>query len=347
MAVSEQVDKKKLSILVVDDFPNMRRTIKNMLHSLGYMKLSEAGDGDEAIETIERHYSTPSRIQLVILDWNMPRVHGIDVLRFIRTSPRHMLHVSVLMVTAENWAEEIIEAAEDNVDGYIIKPFVAKTLELKISQILEKQFKPTKLERIFRDGIMLMNKKEFGQAKAKFEELLAVNPNSPRSLRELAKIAVQDGDNRKAEEYLKNALEINKEYTKAMQDIGAIYAQEGRDDEGIAVLEGAMKMSPRNADRIALLGSLYFKKQRFQDIIDMVEKAHRFGLSMIRYDIDVLLAAANFEIKNVARAKEILMGAVGNALDKDKVKEEIKKAIATSTISDPDKEELTKAIESA
>lgn len=347
MAAPEQVDKKKLSILVVDDFPNMRRTIKNMLHSLGYMKLTEAGDGDEAIETIERLYSTPSRIQFVILDWNMPRVHGIDVLRFIRTSPRHMLHVSVLMVTAENWAEEIVEAAEDNVNGYIIKPFVAKTLEAKINQILEKQFKPTKLERIFRDGIVLMNKQEFGQAKAKFEELLAANPNSPRSLRELAKIAVQDKDTKKAEEYLKKALEVNKEYTKAMQDLGAVYAQEGRDDEGIAILEVAMKTSPRNADRIALLGSLYFKKQRYKDIIDMVEKAHRFGLSMIRYDIDVLLAAANLEMKNVARAKEILMGAVGNAVDKDKVKVEIQKAIAAAGIPDPDKEELAKAIESA
>ncbi len=347
MAGPEQVDKKKLSILIVDDFPNMRRTIKNMLHSLGYMKIAEAGDGDEAMETIDRLYTTPSRIQFVVLDWNMPRVHGIDVLRFIRTSPRHMLHVSVLMVTAENWAEEIIEAAEDNVDGYIIKPFVAKTLEQKISQILEKQFKPTKLERIFRDGIVLMNKKEFGEAKAKFEELLALNPSSPRSLRELAKIAMQDGDHKKAEEHLKKALEINKEYTKAMQDLAAVYAKVGRDDEGIAILEVALKTSPRNADRIALLGNLYFKKQRYQDIITMVEKAHRFGLSMIRYDIDVLLAAANLEIKNVPRAKEILLGAVGNALDKDKVKTEIKKAIATATITDADKEELTKDIESA
>ncbi|MBI5638025.1 MAG: response regulator [Nitrospinae bacterium] len=347
MAGPEQVDKKKLSILVVDDFPNMRRTIKNMLHSLGYMKLTEAGDGDEATETIDRLHTTPSRIQLVILDWNMPRVHGIDVLRFIRNSPRHMLHVSVLMVTAENWAEEIIEAAEDNVDGYIIKPFVAKTLELKINQILEKQFKPTKLERIFRDGIVLMNKKEFGQAKAKFEELLAQNANSPRSLRELAKIAAQDGDNKAAEEYLKKALEINKDYTKAMQDLGAIYAKEGRDDEGIKMLEGALKLSPRNADRLALLGNVYFKKQRYQEIIDMLEKARRYGLSMIRYDIDVLLAAANLEMKNVARAKEILLGAVGNAADKDKVKEEIKKAIAAASISEPDKEELTKDIESA
>ena len=347
MAVPEQIDKKKLSILIVDDFPNMRRTIKNMLHSLGYMKLTDAGDGDEAIETIERAYTTPSRVQLVILDWNMPRVHGIDVLRFIRTSPRHMLHVAVLMVTAENWAEEIIEAAEDNVDGYIIKPFVAKTLEQKINQILEKRYKPTKLEQLFRDGIVLMNKKEFGQAKAKFEELLALNASSPRSLRELAKIAVQNGDNKKAEEHLKKALEINKDYAKAMQDIGAIYAKEGRDDEAIKMLEDSLKVSPRNADRLALLGNVYFRKQRYQDIITMLEKAHRLGLTMIRYDIDVLLAAANLELKNVARAKEILMGAVANAVDKDKVKGDIKKAIATATISDADKAELTKEIESA
>ncbi len=345
--VVEPIDKKKLSILVVDDFPNMRRTIKNMLHSLGYFKITEAGDGDEAMETIDRLYTTPSRVQLVILDWNMPRVHGIDVLRFIRQSPRHMVHVSVLMVTAENWAEEIIEAAEDNVDGYIIKPFVANTLEEKIKQILDRRYKPTKLEQLFREGIILLNKKENAKAKAKFEELLAQNPNSPRSLRELAKIAVADGDSAKAEELLKKALEINKEYAKAMQDLGAIYSKDGREDEGIKLLEDAVKVSPRHGDRLALLGNLYFKKGRYKDVIDLLEKAHRFGLSMIRYDLDVLLAAANMEAKNVARAHEIMRSAIGNAVDKDKVKDEIKKAIAASTISDPDKEELTKDIESA
>lgn len=340
-------DKRKLAVLIVDDFPNMRRTIKNMLHSLGYFKLSEAGDGDEAKETLSRMHGTASAVQFVILDWNMPRVHGIDVLRFIRSDPRFMLNVAVLMVTAENWAEEIIEAAEDNVDGYIIKPFVAKTLEEKIKQILARKSNPTKLEKLFREGMAAKNKSDFAKAKEKFGEILSQNPNSPRSLRELAKLAVMEKDYPKAEELLKKALEINKEYTKGMQDLGALYVETGRDDEAMTVLEDAVKISPRNGDRLALIGGVYMRKKRYADLVALFEKAHRMGLSMIRYDLDVLLAAANLETGKVDRAREIVRNAVANAVDKDKVREEMLKAVEAATISDPDKEELRKDIASA
>ncbi|MBI5177963.1 MAG: response regulator [Nitrospinae bacterium] len=333
-------EKKKLSVLVVDDFPNMRRTIKNMLHSLGYFKITEAGDGDEAIETLDRMYNSPSRVQFVVLDWNMPRVHGIDVLKFIKNDPRFMLFTSVLMVTAENYAEEIIEAAEDNVDGYIIKPFVAKTLEDKIAKILEKKNNPTKMEKMFREGIVLANKREYATAKAKFEELLAANPNSPRALRELGKICTVEENFPKAEECFRKALEINKDYTKAMENLATLYVKMGKEDEAIKVLEGAVKISPRNGDRLLFIGSLYMKKGKYREIIELYEAAHRLGLSMIRYDLDVILAAANLELKEVARAREIMQNAVGNAVDKEKVKGELTKALDASTISEPDKQEL-------
>jgi tetratricopeptide (TPR) repeat protein len=262
------------------------------------------------------------------------------VLKFIKNNSKFMLFTSVLMVTAENYAEEIIEAAEDNVDGYIIKPFVAKTLEEKITKILSKKLNPTPLEKIFREGLVLANKNEYATARTKFEELLVLNANSPRTLRELGKIHVVEEHYDKAEESFKKALEINKDYTKAMENLASLYIKTGKDDDAITILEGAIKISPRNGDRLLMVGNLYLKKGRFKEIIDLYEAAHRLGLSMIRYDLEVILAAANLELKDPARAKEVMKSAIANAVDKEKVKEEMRKALDGSSISEPDKKEI-------
>jgi len=119
-----------MKFLVVDDMPNMIRTIKNMLRHLGYHYTTGAGDGLEALGVLKR-----KEIDFVITDWNMPNMTGIDFLRKAR-SDDDLKEIPFLMVTAEVLDETIAEAAETEVDGYIIKPFVAKTLEEKIQKIL-------------------------------------------------------------------------------------------------------------------------------------------------------------------------------------------------------------------
>ena len=122
-----ELDKKikKMKILVTDDFTNMRRTIKNMLRQIGFEHIEEADDGDTAVQKLQS-----GTFNFVILDWNMPRMPGIQVVRAVRAD-NNLRYLPILMVTAENWEDEIVEAAEEDVNGYIIKPFVTKTLENK------------------------------------------------------------------------------------------------------------------------------------------------------------------------------------------------------------------------
>jgi len=123
-----------MKILVVDDFSTMRRIVRNLLVELGFSNplIQEADDGQNAIEMLRK---TP--VDLVVTDWNMPNMTGIELLRAIRAEPA-LKGLPVLMVTAENNRDQIIAAAQAGVNGYIVKPFTAITLQEKINKIFER-----------------------------------------------------------------------------------------------------------------------------------------------------------------------------------------------------------------
>ncbi len=123
-----------MKILVVDDFSTMRRIVRNLLVELGFSNplIQEADDGDNALTMLR---SMP--FDLVVTDWNMPKMSGIDLLRAIRAEPA-IKALPVLMVTAENNRDQIIAAAQAGVNGYVVKPFSAATLEEKLIRIFER-----------------------------------------------------------------------------------------------------------------------------------------------------------------------------------------------------------------
>ncbi len=123
---------KNIKILVVDDFSTMRRIIKNLLRDLGFTNTHEADDGLTALPMLQS-----GNFDFLVSDWNMPGMTGIDLLKAVRADPK-LSSLPVLMVTAETKREQIILAAEAGVNGYVIKPFTAATLEEKINKIFER-----------------------------------------------------------------------------------------------------------------------------------------------------------------------------------------------------------------
>ncbi len=123
---------KSIKILVVDDFPTMRRIIRNLLKELGFANVEEAEDGAAGLEK-----ARDGSFQFVISDWNMPNMDGLSMLQAIRADA-NIGKVPVLMVTAEAKKENIIAAAQAGANGYVVKPFTAATLDEKITKIFEK-----------------------------------------------------------------------------------------------------------------------------------------------------------------------------------------------------------------
>lgn len=123
---------KNIKILVVDDFPTMRRIIRNLLKELGFTNVEEAEDGAAGLEKAK-----DGSFQFVVSDWNMPNMDGLTMLQSIRAIPE-IAKTPVLMVTAEAKKENIIAAAQAGANGYVVKPFTAATLDEKITKIFEK-----------------------------------------------------------------------------------------------------------------------------------------------------------------------------------------------------------------
>ena len=119
-----------IRFLVVDDFSTMRRMVRVVLNELGYDNVTEAEDGDSALPILKQ-----GGIDFLVTDWNMPGMQGLELLKAVRSDPK-LAKLPVLLVTAEAKRDQIVEAAQAGVSGYVLKPFTAQTLKSKIEKIL-------------------------------------------------------------------------------------------------------------------------------------------------------------------------------------------------------------------
>jgi len=121
-----------MKILIVDDFSTMRRIIKNLLRDLGFNNTQEADDGQTAWPMLQT-----GNFDFLVTDWNMPVMTGIELLEKVRADA-DLKSLPVLLVTAEAKKEQIVQAAQAGVNGYVVKPFTAITLKEKIDKIFER-----------------------------------------------------------------------------------------------------------------------------------------------------------------------------------------------------------------
>ncbi|MCA1794447.1 MAG: chemotaxis response regulator CheY [Desulfotignum sp.] len=120
-----------IKVLIIDDFATMRRILKNILKQLGFRNLVEADDGTTAWEVLENQ-----TIDLIISDWNMPKMTGLELLKKVRADSRYA-KTPFLMVTAEAQKQNVIEAVQAGVSNYVVKPFTAEAISDKLEKILK------------------------------------------------------------------------------------------------------------------------------------------------------------------------------------------------------------------
>jgi two-component system chemotaxis response regulator CheY len=127
-------------ILVIDDMPSIRDLVKNTLKSMGYKTFQEAADGEEGLKILEKLNGTEQSIQLVISDWNMPKMKGMDLLKKVRATP-HWVNLPFVLLTSESERDQVTEAVLAGVSQYIVKPFSAKIFEDKLKAAYTKHNK--------------------------------------------------------------------------------------------------------------------------------------------------------------------------------------------------------------
>jgi two-component system chemotaxis response regulator CheY len=119
-----------MKILVVDDSPTMRRILVNTVQKAGYSNIQEAEDGRDALAKL-----LAGDFEFLMTDWNMPNMSGLELVTAVRKEGK-CKDIPILMVTTRNMKEDIVNAIKLGVNGYIVKPFDAKTLNAKINEIM-------------------------------------------------------------------------------------------------------------------------------------------------------------------------------------------------------------------
>lgn len=120
------------TFLVIDDSVTMRRIIKNTLQKLGFQNFLEAGNGAEAFDVLAK---VEGKVDLILLDWNMPEMDGLEFLKTIKSSDEYKT-LPILMITTEAAKEDILTALKHGVNNYIVKPFTPDTLKAKVFKLL-------------------------------------------------------------------------------------------------------------------------------------------------------------------------------------------------------------------
>lgn len=246
-----------MNFLIVDDQDNMRRSIRAMLKLIHYGKeLFESPNGREAWKFLNG--SEGGKIDFVISDYAMPFMKGTELLSNIRTQ-KNLRDIPFLMITAEANKEVVAEAAEQDVDAYLTKPFVTATLENKIDELLAKALKPDSLTLHLRAARDLEEKGEIGPAIEEAKRASAANPRSSRPFRELGRLLLKAGDNKKALKCFNKAIEINRLDVTSYHYLGQIYYRQGNIDKAVSFFSKAMEISPRHSDRALKFARLLMK----------------------------------------------------------------------------------------
>ncbi|MCK6596931.1 MAG: response regulator [Bdellovibrionaceae bacterium] len=127
-------------ILIIDDMPSIRDLVRNQLKAMGFMEIYEAEDGEEGLNLIKVKYGEAQPIELVISDWNMPKMKGLELLKIVRADERFS-KLPFILLTSEAEREQVTEAVLAGVSQYIVKPFSGKVFEDKLKTAYSKHFK--------------------------------------------------------------------------------------------------------------------------------------------------------------------------------------------------------------
>lgn len=254
-----EIKRKNEKILVVDDISNARKTIRHMLTIVGYSNVTEADDGDTAFELLKAR-----QFDFVIADLYMPRVNGLELLQLVREEPS-LRDLPFLIITADTDTGHITKAAEDDVDGYIIKPFIAETLERKIELLIEKKANPPEAEIHLKLGNIYMDGHLFEKALVEYEKARLLKPESARITHSLGRAHQALGESEMAEKLYKEAISYNPKYIKVHQSLGELYLEEGNEEKAMKYLREAAEISPNNSSRQVNLGKLYAKNNLFEE----------------------------------------------------------------------------------
>lgn len=268
------IDIHTMNVLIVDDMESMCKAVRSMLKVLDVGgQIFYAYNGQDAWQILQRE----ARIDLAIIDWNMPIMTGVELLGHIRND-RRLRDMPVVMVTAEANREIVAEAAESDIDAYLLKPVTVKSLEDRIRTVIDRANNPPPMLLHLRNA---RRSEENGDLEGAIAEAILAreaNPASSRPIRELGDLYFKKGDLEKAEQSFLQAVAMNSIDVIAFHSLGDLYLKRGNVEKAAQYYEQAMRISPRHLERGLNFGKILLEKDLsakaikiFDKILDLAE----------------------------------------------------------------------------
>jgi len=238
------IDLQEMNVLLVDDMPSMTKFVHKMMRNLGFgREFFMAHSGREALEILKAE-----KIDIVLLDYNMPVMTGSDVLSHIREDS-NLRDLPVIMVTAEAYSDFVAETGESEVDAYILKPITVQVLEEKITQVVDKINNPAPMDYHLKMAREFEDVGDYESAVTEAQLAMEANPAVTKPIRELGYIYYKSDNLEEAKKWFEKAAGMNKLDVTSFHYLGQIYLRQDDIEKAVHYLERAMKISPRHLER--------------------------------------------------------------------------------------------------
>ena len=245
------IDINTMKVLITDDMPGMCKSIRGIMKLLGYGRdFVFANNGAQAWRKLETE-----DVDLAIIDWNMPIMTGVELLRNIRDDNR-LWDMPVVMVTAEADPEIVAEVAETDIDAYLLKPLTVKSLGDRVSKVIHNHNNPTPSVQYLRQARRFYNEGKFQEAVGEAHKAVEIDPASTKPVRQLGYYFLKNNNLNEAEKCFKIAVQRNKLDVFSFNQLGELYMQRQDFENAAKYLDEAMKISPRQLDRGIRLGTV-------------------------------------------------------------------------------------------
>ncbi len=227
-----RVVRREARVLVVEDMQAMRVLLAQTLRELGFREIDKAGDGETAWRLVQA-----GGPDLVVSDWNLPRLDGLELLHRVRQAPGHR-HLVFIMISGEHLDRLVMRAAEEDHDAYLSKPVSAAKLSRRLELVLDRRLTQARSRRLL----------ALGRTEAAVEEFMAVAANHPRlawPYLGLGGLLADLGRGEEAERCFSRVLELDPEAQGARLELARLQEARGQGEEARAVYRALLAQNPR------------------------------------------------------------------------------------------------------
>ena len=268
--LSKSVHGPQKQVVLVDDDQDARETVAEYLDSMGFKDVKLFTNGHEALEYLKEN---ALNVGLIVSDWEMPEINGIELLKFCKSNST-MAQIPFLMITSQSSMEKmkVVQAAKASVDQYLLKPFNISEIKDRIKQVMEKSRSRAEVQILILKAQENAEAGRYEGARRYFEQALQLDPEQDTALRGLGEITMKTKGVEHALPYFKRAVEANPYSIHNYLMLCNAYEKTGFPDKAISLIQTGIQHVSFSAELHFQLGQLYYKKGQYDPALAEFEK---------------------------------------------------------------------------